>query len=98
MRNETFERLRDLLARDFSADPSTIRIDTPLDQLGIDSLGVTELLFSLEDLFDIRVPHEAVPLASVGDVVDYIDRLSDKLRLPDAQPAASGEAAVTGPG
>ena len=46
-----------------------------LDDLEIDSLGVMELFFNIEDEFQIKVPNEQVSLQTVGDVVTYIDRL-----------------------
>jgi acyl carrier protein len=76
MSNETFERLRELLARELGLDPSTLRTHTPLEQLGIDSLGTTGLLFAIEDTFGIRVPPEPLSLATVGDLVESIDRLA----------------------
>lgn len=46
-----------------------------MESLGIDSLGAAELLFNIEDRFQLVLPPEPVPLATLGDVVDYIDRM-----------------------
>ena len=71
----TFERLRAILVRDYKIAPEALTLEAPLEGLGIDSLGVAELLFNVEDEFRITLPPEPVQLPTVGDVVDYIDRL-----------------------
>ena len=71
----TFERLRAILVRDYKLAPEALTPEAPLEGLGIDSLGVAELLFNVEDEFRITLPPEPVQLPTVGDVVDYIDRL-----------------------
>jgi acyl carrier protein len=71
----TFERLRAILVRDYKLAPETLTLEAPLEGLGIDSLGVAELLFNVEDEFGIALPPEPVQLPTIGDVVRYIDRL-----------------------
>ena len=71
----TLELLREILVKDYKLDPDLLTPDTPLEALGIDSLGVAELLFTIEDKFAVKVSTEPVKLASVGDVVSYIDVL-----------------------
>ena len=71
----TFEQLRDLLVRDYSVDAETVTLETPFDSLGIDSLGLAEMLFTLEDEFKVTVSQDPVQLVTVADVVNYIDGL-----------------------
>ena len=71
----TFERLCAILVRDYKLAPEALALDAPLESLGIDSLGVAELLFNVEDEFGIALPPEPVQLPTIGDVVRYIDRL-----------------------
>jgi len=73
--NTTIDRLRVLLVKDYKLDPATLLPDAPLDALGIDSLGVAELMFNIEDEFKVTIPGEPVALKTVGDVVGYIDDL-----------------------
>ncbi|MEO7337813.1 MAG: acyl carrier protein [Caldimonas sp.] len=84
----TFERLRSILVRDYKLAPEALTLDAPLEGLGIDSLGVAELLFNVEDEFAITLPPEPVQLPTVGDVVNYIDG------LVAAQHGARAEAGV----
>jgi acyl carrier protein len=71
----TFDRLCAILARDYKLAPEALALDTPLDSLGIDSLGVAELLFNVEDEFAIVLPPEQVQLPTLGAVVRFIDDL-----------------------
>jgi acyl carrier protein len=71
----TLERLRAILVKDYQLAPDTLTLDAPLESLGIDSLGVAELLFNIEDEFRVVLPPEPAALLTLGDVVRYIDEL-----------------------
>ncbi len=78
----TFETLRAILVREYQLAPDTLKMDSALEGLGIDSLGVAELLFSVEDEFGVSLPPEPLQLLTLGDVVRYIDDLLAAQRLP----------------
>ena len=86
----TFDRLRAMLIKDYPSTPETLTLDTPLEALGVDSLGLAELLFNVEDEFRITLPTQPVPLPTVGDVVAYIDALI----VEQGRTAAPDEATV----
>ena len=72
----TFQRLQTIVARDYKLDPENITPDSSLESLGIDSLGVAEMLFNIEDEFEVSMPMEPVnDLSTVGDVARFIDSL-----------------------
>lgn len=71
----TFERLHAILVKDYKISPELLQIDTPLEMLGIDSLGMAELLFFIEDEFKVKLPLDPVELLTVNDVVHYVDEL-----------------------
>ena len=71
----TLERLMTILVAHYQLDPKRIESDTPLEQLGIDSLGMVELLFFIEDEFKLQLPSDAPLLPTVADAVRYIDAL-----------------------
>ena len=73
--SNTFEHLRALLIKDYKLDPQLLTLDAELEALGIDSLGVAELLFNVEDEFHITLSPDAVQLLTLGDVVRFIDEL-----------------------
>jgi acyl carrier protein len=71
----TLERLQTLLLNHYPLKREDLTPQARLEDLQIDSLGVMELFFNIEDEFQIKVPNDQVQLQTVGDVVAYIDRL-----------------------
>ena len=75
-----FERLRALLAEQFSVSEDSITMETSFaDDLGADSLDVVEMTMALEEEFDIPETdeEELVKLTTVGDVFRYISNKVD---------------------
>lgn len=72
----TLERLQDMLIREYGLSREEISSESSLDTLGVDSLGMMELLFEIEKAFDIVIPNEQIELKTVGQVVAYINKLS----------------------
>ena len=82
----TLERLQDLLVDAHAIDRERLGPDAELATLGVDSLGLVELLFQIEDRFGVQIPGDApTDLRTVRDVVDYVDTLLE--RRPPAGPA-----------
>jgi acyl carrier protein len=75
----TLEGLRQIIVREFEVDPRLLQADARLEDFAIDSLGVIEILFAVEEEFSIIVPSEPpdtrTSINTVGDLVGYIDRL-----------------------
>jgi acyl carrier protein len=75
----TIDWLRTIIARDFDVDPQLLQTDVKLNDLAIDSLGVIEILFAVEEAFGITVPPEPPDardlIDTLGDLAHYIDRL-----------------------
>ena len=75
----TADLLRDILVRDYKLDAAALTPTTPLEELGIDSLGLAELLFTIEDEFGIAMTAinatgaGAPRLETVGDVVCAVE-------------------------
>ncbi len=69
-----FEKVRDIIAEELDVDKTEVTEEANiLDDLGADSLDVVELVMSLEEAFDIKVPDDdAQKLRTVGDVVAYL--------------------------
>ena len=54
--------------------PEEIALDTTFEQLSIDSLGIIDLLFELEEEFDIEIPDdEAMRMDNIGEVVSSLE-------------------------
>ena len=75
----TFERLQELLHRDFDLPVEKLQRDARLEDLEIDSLRLIEIVFSVEEAFKITVPADQNELKgrlkTFGDLVDYIDEV-----------------------
>lgn len=76
------ERIKRLASDKLKLDAEQIHVDTALDQLGVDSLGLIEFLFLVEDEFGIRLPQEHDALQTVGDVLALVGA-----RIPASAPA-----------
>jgi acyl carrier protein len=76
------DRLIAILAEQALLEPEAIREDATLEELGIDSLGIVEVVFSIEEAFDIQVPFNAnEPQSSDFDIssVEAMARGVEKL-------------------
>lgn len=52
--------------------------DAKLENLGIDSLKAINILFELEEEFDIEIPNERIPeMVTVGDIVNCVVELTE---------------------
>ncbi|HWG75422.1 MAG TPA: acyl carrier protein [Steroidobacteraceae bacterium] len=71
----TLERLTRILVDKYKVDPARLTLDEPLAGLGIDSLGMVELLFMIEDEFAVKLPSDAETPPTLGAAVQYVDRL-----------------------
>jgi len=88
--NTTFERLREILAKEFDVAPELIHPAARMDELAIDSLAVIEVIFQLEDEFDISFPQEeARTLQTIGDLATCVDRLATEQRARASPRAAA---------
>jgi acyl carrier protein len=90
----TFERLQAIVAKDYKLENDKATPDALLESLGIDSIGVAELLFNIEDEFHVNLPVEPVHgLSTLGDVARFIDGLIGAARtgVPAGRPGPEGE-------
>lgn len=74
-----FEKLKRLMADQFSINEDSITMDTNfVEDLDADSIDIMELMMAVEETFDVGEVEETAleTLKTVGDVVGYIsDRL-----------------------
>ena len=71
-----------IIAEQAMLDPGDIRMDHTLEDIGIDSLGLVECIFTIEEAFDINVPFNAndpqagdFDISSVAAIVRAIENL-----------------------
>lgn len=53
------EQVIDIIAEQAVLDVEDVKMDSTLEELGIDSLGLVESIFAIEEAFDIQVPFNA---------------------------------------
>lgn len=76
------EKVRGIIAEQAMLDIEDVTLDSTLDDLGVDSLGVVESIFAIEEEFDITVPFNAnepeksdFDISSVQSIVAEIEKL-----------------------
>jgi len=76
------DRVVAILAEQAVLEPGNVTMEATLEDLGIDSLGLVETIFAIEEAFDIQVPFNAnEPAASdfdigtVASMVQAVERL-----------------------
>jgi acyl carrier protein len=69
-------KIRTALGEYLKRDPATILVTQHLrDDLGLDSMAVIELLYRIEEAFDLQIPdQDLVGLTTVGHVVHYVEK------------------------
>ncbi|SMH56531.1 acyl carrier protein [Maritimibacter sp. HL-12] len=79
MSEDIRNRIVEIIAEQAVIDPSDVSMDQSLEDLGIDSLGLVEAIFAIEESFDISVPFNAnapeeseFDISSVGAIVTAV--------------------------
>jgi acyl carrier protein len=77
-----------------------VTLDSTFAELGIDSLDAIEVLFQVEEEFELSIPNEAMRgMTSVRDVVAGVERmLAGQQAKQQPGPTQAGPAAPGGPG
>ena len=86
------EKVRAIIAEQALLEPGDVTPDMTLDDLGIDSLGLVESIFAIEEAFDISVPFNANdPSASDFDI-SSVGAITDAVRALVVQQQGSAQA------
>jgi acyl carrier protein len=76
----TLEELKQLIHKSFGIDTELLKADLPLAEYGLDSLSQAELLFNVEEHFNIDLPDSRQDINTLAGLA----RLIDELRIPQA--------------
>ena len=75
-------RVIQIIAEQAVLEPGDVAMDSTLEDLGIDSLGLVESIFAIEEEFDISIPFNAneptqsdFDISSVATIVVGIEKL-----------------------
>ena len=75
-----FERLKSMLAEQFSVEADTITLDTSFEEdLGADSLDIVDLSMALEEVFGVEelTEEDISGIVTVGDLVRFLQSRLD---------------------
>jgi acyl carrier protein len=76
MSDDLIQRVLKAIATSKRIPLETITIDSDFQQLGIDSMDAVEILFALENEFDITIPDEDVrSVRNVRQMCEGVDKL-----------------------
>jgi acyl carrier protein len=78
----TLDRLSRILVQRYKLDPTQLTPDQPLGSLGIDSLGMVELLFFIEEEFDVHLPSEGIAFGTLREAANHLDGLLARQKAP----------------
>lgn len=76
------EKVVQIIAEQAVLEPADVGMDNSLEDLGIDSMGLVEAIFAIEEAFDIQVPFNAndpgdsdFDISSVAAIASAVERL-----------------------
>ena len=72
----------DIIAEQAILESGDVTLESTLDSLGIDSMGLVESIFAIEEAFDIQIPFNAndpsdsdFNISSVSSIISGIEKL-----------------------
>ena len=82
MTDTTTTRVIEIIAEQAVLEPSDVTPESTLEDLGIDSLGLVESIFAIEEEFDITIPFNSnepeksdFDISSVSSIIQGIGKL-----------------------
>jgi acyl carrier protein len=73
MANSVEGVVTEAIAKQAKIDPASVRMDSTLDELGVTSLDLVEIIMTIEDEYGVTVPLDAneasKAMKTVGDIV-----------------------------
>ena len=76
------QRVTEIIAEQALIDPADLTPDSRLADLGVDSLGLVECIFGIEEAFGISIPFNAntpgqpgFDISSVGAIIAEVEKL-----------------------
>jgi len=71
---EVYEKVKKIISETLGVDEKEVKSGSRLvDELGVDSIGMLDLLLKFEDEFNISIPdQDAEKITRVQDIIDYL--------------------------
>jgi acyl carrier protein len=91
------QRILRIIAETQRKDPAQVTIDSSFEELGIDSMDGVNIVFALENEFNINVPDEEVRnIRGVRDMVEGVKRLIEMGQQQSGTQSESGTQSLGG--
>ena len=74
----SFEMVSNAIAKKLEIDLATIKPESTLEELGLDSLDTFDIIFEAEDKLGIKVPNDQVDVKTIQDMTNLLDQLLAK--------------------
>ncbi|CAM8392197.1 acyl carrier protein [Candidatus Methylopumilus universalis] len=74
----SFEMVSNAIAKKLEIDVTTIKPESTLEELGLDSLDTFDIIFEAEDKLGIKVPNDQVDVKTIQDMTNLLDQLLAK--------------------
>jgi len=76
MSEELTQRILKVIAESQKLEPGKVTVESTFEELGIDSLDGVNILFALENEFNINIPDEGVQgIRTVRQMIDALEAL-----------------------
>jgi acyl carrier protein len=69
----TFDTIRDLISKYKSIDIESIKLESTLEELDLDSLDMFQIIFEAEEVFDIEIDHLDDDIKTIQDIVNLLE-------------------------
>ena len=76
------DKVMEIIAQQAVLKVSDIAMDSTLESLGIDSLGLGESIFSIEEVFDIQIPfninnptESGFDISNVATIIEGVEKM-----------------------
>jgi acyl carrier protein len=74
--SNTLDQLCNIAQRELGAEALSDKIDTPFAELGLDSLGLVDFMFTVEDHFHVNIEHDrALQTPTLAGLATLVDEL-----------------------
>ncbi|MGJ7494795.1 phosphopantetheine-binding protein [Variovorax sp. RT4R15] len=84
MNTPTFNSIAAILVNDFHVERASLKPEAVLSDLGLDSLGLMEFVFAVEDAFHLRIPEDRLDPREAGLTLQRLCEVIDLAGEPAA--------------
>lgn len=72
--NDNLQFIKDYLAQNLDNPPEDLTPASKLTEIGLESLEQAELVFELEEKYNLRLPSDIQPPETIGDLIALMEK------------------------